>query len=455
MKLLILDGCDNDPTVSDHLREFGQRQGAVVTVFPLSDLRLAPCLGDFECWLKTPGLCRTRDLAQDIAGAMHHADLVVFISPITFSGYSSTLKKAVDRLIGLVQPFFHDRDGLTRHMPRYERYAPILFVGLTDGKDEEAVETFHELALGNAINLIAPYFLTKIISPDTPGWQNILERNLMDMLSNKDFARPLARVAEDALEQACKGDPLDERLAYRVGSAVVLVGSARPKGTSTSESLAQELIVHLRESGTVISVIYANQFIKAGRTAEQALEAMLCADLLVISAPLYVDGLPYLVTSALEQLSCRMAQQTHALRRLVGILNCGYPEAIHNRIAMRMLRNFAHRNNLAWAGGLALGGGEIIQGRSMAAIRFVLPAPARALRLAALALSVGASIPPQAIRLMAKPLVSARLFRWMAKVRWVLEGFSNRISLKQLAACPWDQSASKTASMSSGIAQKN
>lgn len=449
MKLVILDGCNDDPTVSHYIREFGKRLGAAVTHFPLSDLRLAPCLGDFECWIKTPGLCRTRDVAQDIAGAIHHTDLVVFLSPITFGGYSSALKKAVDRLIGLVQPFFHDRDGLTRHVPRYEHYAPILFVGLTDGKDEEAVEIFYELALGNAINLIAPFFLAQVISPDIPGWQKDLERSLLGVLSNKSSARPLAVVAADALEQACLGDQPDETQASKAETAVVLVGSARPKGTSTSESLARELIANLQATGTVITLVYASQFIKAGRATEQALDAILGSDLLVISAPLYVDGLPYLVTSALEQLSRRMAQQTHALRRVAGILNCGYPEATHNRIAMRMLRNFAYRNNLAWAGGLALGGGEIIHGRAMAALRFVLPAPARALRLAALALAAGASIPPEAIHLMAKPLVSARLFRWMAKLRWILQARARRVGMKHLAARPWDHSASKITPMSS------
>lgn len=107
MNLVILDGSTGDAGAGRHLVTLAERMGARVVHFALADLRLAPCLGDFECWLKTPGLCRTRDEVQDIVREMHRAGLVVFLTPVVFGGYSAELKKAVDRLIGLVLSLIH------------------------------------------------------------------------------------------------------------------------------------------------------------------------------------------------------------------------------------------------------------------------------------------------------------------------------------------------------------
>ena len=48
---------------------------------------------------------------------------------MTFGGYSSELKKALDHMIPILQPFMHKRDGETRHPQRYERRRDLLVVG--------------------------------------------------------------------------------------------------------------------------------------------------------------------------------------------------------------------------------------------------------------------------------------------------------------------------------------
>jgi multimeric flavodoxin WrbA len=81
--------------------------------FDLEALTVAPCQGDFDCWVKTPGVCRVHDEARSIAQAMHDADLVLAVTPITFGGYLSDLKKVLDRMICLIEPFVEKREGLT------------------------------------------------------------------------------------------------------------------------------------------------------------------------------------------------------------------------------------------------------------------------------------------------------------------------------------------------------
>lgn len=427
MEIVILDGCTVANPYTGFLLELTQAHGFVVRHFALTSLCLAPCTGDFECWTRSPGRCRTNDAGQDIATAMRNAGLVVLLTPVVSGGYSADLKKAIDRLIGLIHPFFSERDGLTRHCPRYRNYPPMLFLGI--GDDAAAADTFHEYAGGNAINLIAPRYISRVIAPSSVNWHDELNTALaaaLDIEAGDCFPVP----QNDALLRVCTPDPTG--VLQVPESAVIFVGSARAKGSSTSESLARTLSAAMELAGTRCSFVHASAFIKPGRAADQALNKMLGAPLLIIAAPLYVDGLPYLAVRALEQLGQRLDGAGQRLNQLVALLNCGYPEAIHNRIAIRQLRHFAARHGLTWRGGLALGGGELIHGRSLNKHRFLLRRPIRALSLAGTALGQGQGIPVEAIQLLARPLMPAPVFRWMSRIYWIWKARSNSITRKDL-----------------------
>jgi hypothetical protein len=90
------------------------------------------------------------------------------------------------------------------------------------------------------------------------------------------------------------------------------------------------------------------------------------ADIVILAFPLYVDGLPYLVTQAFEQIAAHRANETDVwLPLFLAIANCGFPEAAHNATALAICRQFADKAGFAWAGGLALGEGGAISGRSL------------------------------------------------------------------------------------------
>ncbi len=165
MKTIILDGTAKAAATVGHIALDAQPLGSAVEHYRLTDIPIAPCLGDFECWTKTPGRCRTRDEAQNITQAIHDADLVVFLTPVVFGGYASSLKKLVDRLIPLTDAFFQEQAGMTRHRRRYQRYPAMLFIGLAEQPDAETSGLFAELAGGNAINLQTPWFRSLLLSP--------------------------------------------------------------------------------------------------------------------------------------------------------------------------------------------------------------------------------------------------------------------------------------------------
>lgn len=438
MDLVILDGMQQgDDTVSLYLRTYAETRDLSVTHFALAGMTLAPCLGDFECWTRTPGRCRTQDGVQDIAPAVRSAGLVVFLTPVRFGGYSADLKKAVDRLIGLVHPYFHDKEGLTRHQPRYAGYPPFLFIGIAEQDLGDAERTFNELAMGNAVNLIAPGCRARILALADPAWREQLDDTLACALGG-ELDSPHSVPALDELFEACSADAPASSYGTPPRSVVFLVGSARPKGTSTSEWLADRLGADLEKAGCQVSKVYASQFIKRGRAAQQGLDDMLASDMLVVAAPIYVDGLPYLVVSALEQLTARLGEHPQARPRVAGLLNCGYPEAIHNRLAMRMLRHFARQAGLDWAGGLALGGGEALKGGMREHAGFMARHVVRALRLAATAFSGGGAMPAEATRLMARPLTPPWLYRWLARLSWMRSARAHGLTTGQLSERPWD-----------------
>ena len=151
-----LHGDDFVDAVGAALRDHLQAAGWAVTPWTLRDDKIAYCLGCFECWTKTSGLCRIDDAGRDVAASMIASDLTLYLTPITFGGYSSALKKAVDRAICLVSPFFTYIDGEVHHHARYDRYPALVGVGILPAPHGEQEQIFQTLIGRNAINLHAP-----------------------------------------------------------------------------------------------------------------------------------------------------------------------------------------------------------------------------------------------------------------------------------------------------------
>ena len=88
---------------------------------------------------------------------MIHADLIIYITPITFGGYSSILKETLDRQISRVLPYFTKIDGEVHHSRRYEKNQSLISVGILDKPDNEKEDVFKTLVARNAINMWSPY----------------------------------------------------------------------------------------------------------------------------------------------------------------------------------------------------------------------------------------------------------------------------------------------------------
>jgi multimeric flavodoxin WrbA len=132
----------------------------------LRDVHITYCKGCFDCWVKTPGICATRDGAGAVTRALACSDVVALLSPITFGGYSSELKKALDRSIGIISPFFARFDGEVHHRPRYAHHPALLGVGVSADRDPEEAQIFARLVARNAINFHARSHAVCLVSRD-------------------------------------------------------------------------------------------------------------------------------------------------------------------------------------------------------------------------------------------------------------------------------------------------
>jgi multimeric flavodoxin WrbA len=139
-------------------------EGWSVKVFNLEGMSIKPCRGCFACWLKHPGICAIKDDQEDILKALAVADLRVWITPITFGGYSSAFKKALDRSIPVLLPFFIKVGGEVHHPQRYPKQCKLAVFGTISGSDENSERIFKGLVRRNSLNIQASKTETAIIN---------------------------------------------------------------------------------------------------------------------------------------------------------------------------------------------------------------------------------------------------------------------------------------------------
>jgi len=222
-------------------------------------------------------------------------------------------------------------------------------------------------------------------------------------------------------------------------TAAILIGSAKIKGTSASESLARALASRLEGEGVATEVHFATEFVHERGTALAAAGAIAAADLCVLVTPLYVDALPALATHALELVArARVGSPRNA--RFAAVVNSGFPEPEQNRTALRIARHFAERAGYQWAGGLPLGGGGVIDPKvALDDQHGPTEHIKRALDVAAVALGRGDGVPMEALELMMESPLPDVAYRVIGDLGWRYQAHRNGLAQRALKARPLDR----------------
>ena len=125
---------------------------ADVVSFDLSHMKIAPCVGCFGCWTKTPGKCVIRDDAVKVYPVLAGSDTALYVSRVRYGGYDLVMKTMLERAIPVQQAFIRLLDGETHHVQRavVPKKATILAYGARDREEEEL---FRRLVARNAKNM--------------------------------------------------------------------------------------------------------------------------------------------------------------------------------------------------------------------------------------------------------------------------------------------------------------
>lgn len=405
MKALILNGAvalrDMADAVEGELAAQLATRGHFVTRHDLAALEIPDCKGDFGCWTVTPGVCVQPGPHRDVARDLIQSDVVAWLTPVTFGGYSSALKRLLDHCIPLVSPWFAKVDGETHHVPRYERFPSLLAVGLIERPEASAARVFGRLVCRNALNMYAPRFASPVV---TRGELPELGIRVASWLDELTTSRP-PRAAVDPLDLG--GRPDLPAVTPRRG--LLLVGS--PRGSvSVSAAIAKHLADLLTARGLTVATEWIHRRLREDPELSGLGADLRDADVVALATPLYVDSLPGPVTKALELLA-QDGKVASSRPRFLAMVNCGFPEAVHTDTALAICRQFAAPANLEWIGGLGIGGGGMIEGEPLAKLGGRARSVTRALALTADAIVQGRLVPEEAQRLVRKLPIPALLYR--------------------------------------------
>lgn len=107
MKILILNGSprkQNTAAMVDAFKEGAESAGNEVCVLHVGKMKIGGCLGCEYCHGKGEGQCVQKDDMGQVIDAYKWADMLVLASPIYYSGMTSQIHAAIQRVYSIGKP---------------------------------------------------------------------------------------------------------------------------------------------------------------------------------------------------------------------------------------------------------------------------------------------------------------------------------------------------------------
>lgn len=168
--LVISDASDNSKLgakVRQELTGFLQANGCKVSMYEIRTQDMHYCAGCFGCWFGTPGECAARDISRDINKSFIGSNIAIFVSPVKYGCHAPAVRRALDRMLPNILPYFRKIKGEVHHKPRYRKYPNFAAFGYGEDITDGEADTFRSLCAANAINLQAKKAETYIIREET------------------------------------------------------------------------------------------------------------------------------------------------------------------------------------------------------------------------------------------------------------------------------------------------
>jgi hypothetical protein len=136
---------------------------------------------------------------------------------------------------------------------------------------------------------------------------------------------------------------------------IALINGSPKTKNSASRILLEDLKKYLEKNAEV-----ANFEIHLSEITKEVIEELKKIDTWVFACPLYVDGIPGHLLSCLIQLEEVSIHKSDL--HIYGIVNCGFYEGIHGKLALQILENWCLKAGFIWGGGIGVGCGGALVG---------------------------------------------------------------------------------------------
>lgn len=341
MNIVVLNGNPDElrHSFDRYLADLGQAlrsQGHTVDELRLRDLDLRDCVGCFGCWVKTPGQCVVNDAAHVIDAAVIRSDFTLWAAPLRMGFPSALLKRALDKSIPLVHPYFEVVNNEAHHRSRYARY-PRLGLLVEREPDTDA----DDLGLVSAI----------------------FARTALNLKSALSFAvtteTSVLKLAGQIAGTTQTSPPTPSRSLATLGTRItpprrltLFNGSPRGRRGNTPILLGQLAEGFSQAGGSADELWHLNRRHDAGRF----MQAFATAECVWLGFPLYTDAMPGLVKTFIEELAPLCGRSHNP--PLGFLVQSGFPESAHSRHVERYLEKLAARLGSPYLGTIVKGGGE-------------------------------------------------------------------------------------------------
>ena len=216
----------------------------------------------------------------------------------------------------------------------------------------------------------------------------------------------------------------------------LLIGS--PTGNnSASASLGTYLLSKLEKYDMQTETLHLHSEIATEAKEIMFLDKIEEADLIILAAPLYVDTLPAKVIKALTLIADKRKKlyiddiKSAKNQSFAAVVNCGFPEAEQNKTALKVYQEFAREAKLKDLGGISVGMGGAVSGKSLAEMGGMANDLIEGLDRAVDNLIRNKNISDAALDKTSKPLISQKwLYTLVGNFNWRFQAFKNGVYRK-------------------------
>lgn len=292
---------------SEQIKALFADKNEEIEIINTADLKIMHCMGCNNCWLKTPGVCSIKDDYEIILKKLVTAENFWVVADTKFGFIDYRGKRVLDRIVPMLNMYIEIRDGWERHQLRYH---PLNFGFIYKGN-------------GN--------------------------RKLLEEWS--------IRVARNMAGRSLGVISLDKAAEH----VIIINGSPRVKKNSNTNKIIQAFAEGLEEAGITHKLFSLSNHAEW----DEAREAFMTNDNIIIAVPLFVECLPSLLLEFLSSLPTERKQPA----KLSFILHGGFDEGHQLRLGEKFLQSLPAQLGCSNGGVLVKGGSFLLRNRENSYIK--------------------------------------------------------------------------------------